>query len=216
MTQNPVPADLAPPVPLRRRTLGRTILWSAVLFLSGAVSGWGLGLLCPLGHPAPPPLGPEPPIDQIVRAMTDELLLSPRQVQQVQQLYRDRAAALRTIRREVEPRFSTEYDKLEAGLKDILTPEQFARWRIRFDAARKRMLAPGRPGDAGTPDGPGPRRRAEPPPGADADPSRPPHGPPNGQLGGPPRFRPDPQDRSDRPDDRPPQGPPDDAPPPPQ
>ena len=205
MTQSPVPTNAVPPASVRRRTLWRTILWSVVIFLSGSVSGWGLGLLLPVGPPPPPPLGPEPPIDQIVRSMTDELLLSPPQVVKVQQLYHDRAAALREVRHEVAPRFAAEYDKLEAGLKDILTREQFERWRVRFDAARQRLLPPGP-----NPGGPGPMRGMGPPQDNRPEQNRPPHGPPDGPHGGPPGYRPD--QPPDMPPDGPPYGPPDRSP----
>jgi hypothetical protein len=143
MTPEPIPPTAVVPLPLRRRTLWRTILWSAVIFVSGTASGWGLGLLWPVGRP--PPLGPEPPIEQIVRTMSDELLLSPQQAQQVQEIYRKRAEALRQVRQTVAPQFAAEYDKLQVELKKVLTAEQFARWQVRFNEARQRMWPPGPP-----------------------------------------------------------------------
>jgi len=185
MSENPVPPSTpsntpVAAVPHRRRGSGRMILWTAVIFLCGAASGWGVGLL----RPHRPTMGMNPgdlPVDLIVRSMSDELLLSPEQTRKVEQEYRDRAKALREIRDDMVPRFKAEYDKLQADLKVILTDEQFKRWEIRFDAARSRMMPPPRGGGPG--EAPGGGHDRGPGPGFGMDPG---HGPPlDGPRGDP-------------------------------
>jgi hypothetical protein len=97
------------------------------------------------------------------------------------------------VRQSVEPRFSAEYDKLQAELRKVLTPEQFARWQVRFNEARRRWLppahppgpgrgggfgpgGPGGPGEWGGPPGLDGPRRGRPPMdgGPDSEPSGPP------------------------------------------
>lgn len=169
MSEKPVQPDAALLVPPRRRGVGQTVVWTLVIFLCGAVSGWGAGLLLP--H-RPPPLGPgEIPVELVVRAMTDELLLSPEQVHKVEEVYRARAHNLQAIRTSLIPRFQAEYDGLQADLKPILSPEQFKRWEIRFNAARGRMMPP--------------------PPSEHGPGFRPEQGPPGGFPGGPPGPLPD-------------------------
>ena len=135
------------------RGKGQVILWTAVIFVCGAASGWGMEHLR-LYHSGLGMNGGDLPVDLIVQSMTAELLLSPEQVVKVEQEYRERAKALNEIRGSMVPRFRAEYDKLEADLKVILTAEQYKRWAIRFNAARDRMMPPP-PGGPGGPGGPG-------------------------------------------------------------
>jgi len=168
---------------------------AAILFTCGAAAGWGVALI----HHRPPPgsmMGPDVPVNAMVDQLRHELLLSDDQAKQVEQIYKDRDDALRSIRQQMEPQLKSEYDKLDQQMKSALNSEQYQRWHERFENVRGRMLPPRPPGmHGGPPDF---------------------HGPP-GQWNGPDgQGGPDGPGGGGGPDHRPPPGGPPDGMPPPQ
>jgi hypothetical protein len=175
------------------------MILSVVIFASGAAVGWALAAwLPPRPRGLPPGLQPDPPVDQLVAQMTDELLLTDEQARQITTIYQARFAALKSVRDEMRPRFTKEYDQLRADVQKVLTPAQFDRWNRRFESARSRMMPP-------------PPRPPRPPP-----PPQPDRGPPPPDGGPDDRGpRPGPPDRRGPPDGMPPGPGPDGRPPPP-
>jgi hypothetical protein len=184
-TQPHIPApDVAVARQLSRGRAWGLALWALIIFLCGSAAGWGVSMIM-----RPPPrmglgFGPEPPVDEMVRRLKDELLLSDDQAKQVRQVYEDREKALRQIRDQMQPQMKAEYDKLDTQMKAILNSAQYQRWSERFRTLRERFLPPphgehgpwsgqmpGPPGQYmppphGMPGGPGPEG-FRPPPGAD-------------------------------------------------
>ncbi|MGD0389732.1 MAG: hypothetical protein ABSC42_12345 [Tepidisphaeraceae bacterium] len=144
----------------------KALMLAAVIFLCGGAAGWGVALL--LHRPPPMPMGfaPEPPVNDLVDRLRDELLLTDDQVVQVRHIYKERQDALHAIRQKMGPELKAEYDKLDQQMKGVLTSAQYQRWAERFQSIRSRMLLPppplppppgeGRPDDwRGPPMGPG-------------------------------------------------------------
>src|ERR1700722_17787307 len=90
-----------PEPPIIRRTSGGrkmlAVLLALVIFVCGGATGFGVSML---HHRPPPPIGfmPDPPVEDLVNRLRDELLLSDDQVKQVHDIYQQRREALRTIR----------------------------------------------------------------------------------------------------------------------
>jgi hypothetical protein len=168
----PIPSSMDPALPRqfhRRRTM-RLLLLSLIIFICGGAVGWGVGIFLRPPPPVGMGIGPEPPLNAMVRQLREELVLSDDQTKQVHQIYQEREQALRAIRGKIDPELKAEYDKLDAQMKAVLTPAQYQRWNERFQNVRNRMLppppppgGPGRmPGPYGPP--PGPRPNFGPPP----------------------------------------------------
>lgn len=196
--------DTSPPSPdatlakrLARRRALRAVLLSVVIFGAGGLTGWGAAHLMhqPGRAGGGDALRPDPPVQEIVQRMQEELLLSADQSRQIGDIYATRFAALKAIRQTMGPKLKQEYDTLRTDVQKVLTPAQFAKWDQRFEQVRSRMLPPDRAG------GPPPRAGALGPPKGPLGPGLPgtPQGPwrpgdiaPNGAdptapAGAPPR-----------------------------
>ena len=184
---------------LQRRNMIQAVLMSAIIFVAGGAVGFGVAALVgPRGRPGMP-MPPDPPVEEVVRNMQNELSLTMQQTEQIKKIYTERFTALRAIRKEMGPRLTTEYATLRTDVEKVLTPEQFTSWNRRFEAARDRMMPPPpRPNGQGNgpPDGPqdgnGPpdrRRHDGPPPPPPFD--GPGGFPPDGPRGRGPETRPD-------------------------
>ena len=157
----------------------KALMLAAVIFLCGGAAGSGLALLLHRPPPMSMEMAPEPPVNDLVDRLRDELLLSDDQVKQVRQIYKDRQDALHAIRQKMGPELKSEYDKLDQQMKGVLTSAQYQRWAERFQSVRSRMLPPPPPGEGG------PDRWRGPPmgpggPGGPGPDDRPPNGPPDG------------------------------------
>ncbi len=168
-----IPSNLEPAIERRihhPRSIGLLAL-AIILFLCGGAAGWGVAIICRRPPPMAMGLGPEAPLDGMVRQLRDELLLSDDQARQVRQIYQQRQDALQAIRQKMGPELKSEYDKLDEQMKGVLNSAQYRRWSERFRSVRNRMLPPPPP-----PGGPGPG----PMPGPGGPEDRPDRGPPDG------------------------------------
>lgn len=120
----------APEPPIVRQTTGGrkmlAVLLALVIFVCGGATGFGVSML---HHRPPPPMGfmPDPPVEDLVSRLRDELLLSDDQVKKVHDIYQQRREALRTIRDAMEPKMKAEYDKLDEQMKAVLNTAQYQR-----------------------------------------------------------------------------------------
>ncbi len=122
---------------LKRRRICRGLLLSAIIFACGGITGWGVSLRHgPHGNPE----RADPPVEEVVSRMKEELFLTSDQTTQITVIYQKRFAALQAIRKDMLPKLKTEYDGLHSDVQKILTPEQYAGWNKRFEDARNRML----------------------------------------------------------------------------
>jgi len=179
---------------LQRQRFVRLLAWTLIIFVCGGAAGWGVSILCRRPPAMGMGFGPEPPVNDMVHRLQEELLLSDDQAKQIRQIYQEREEALRSIRQKMEPEMKAEYDKLDAQIKGVLNPAQYQRWSERFQSMRNRMLPPpGGPHQPGMDGGPPP---------FGAGPRGPRFGGPPGESGGPEGPRgPDGQgpDQRDRP-----------------
>jgi hypothetical protein len=156
---------------------------AAVIFLCGGAAGWGLAHLLHRPPPMSMEMTPEPPVNELVDRLRNELLLTDDQVKQVRQIYKEREEALKAIRQKMGPELKSEYDKLDQQMKGVLTSAQYQRWAERFQMVRSRMLPPP-PGEGGPDRWHGPPMGPQGPggPGPDDHPrhgDRPQNGPPD-------------------------------------
>ena len=109
---------------------GGVVLGSSTttLLLRGRVSG----------HPA---TGDGPDAEAITARLRDTLDLSTEQERAVRDTMRERIAALAGIRADAAARVAVEHEMLEAQMRRILGPDQFARWWRQFEAIRRRRSA---------------------------------------------------------------------------
>jgi hypothetical protein len=138
------PAAALPTRPRRRRWL--SILLGLVIFTAGVVVG-GAGALVALRHTLLYAIHhPDEFPPQAAARLRSVLDLSDEQTRQVEQVLRNRQAALQAIRREVQPRVEAELDLVDRQVGEILTPEQRASWNARFAELRGIWIppAPGR------------------------------------------------------------------------
>ena len=158
--------------PLRIRVM--TALVIVGTFVAGAVAGAGVcRWMTPRAGPPPPPM----------HLPLRELGLSPEQEQQARAIADRHREELESILRGTYPKVRAVNDKIEAELREILTPEQ----QKKLDEVKERRPPPRGPGGPGFggPGGPGPGPGG-PRPGPRPRPEGPPHheGPPPGE--GPP------------------------------
>lgn len=216
-----------PPAP--RRQIIAQIVVSTVILVSGIAIGSGGAILALKDRIVPvfrtaPPEGPSVDLDQLTRGALERIRadyeLNEQQAQQVQELLAKEFATTQELWREFHTTEQTQREKFSLAMKNILTPEQFTKWKTDFDRMTEHMrqMRPfgprrgrGGPGDRGDWRPPGP------PPG-----SRDPNGPrdewrrfkgPDGPRGDWPRDRfmdpngsrgPRPPDWPEEPNHRPP------------
>jgi hypothetical protein len=196
MSQTNIPVEqILPPKRGRFRVL-KALALSLVIFLAGGAAGYGVSWLW---HPPfpPPPMGrfdPDPPVGNLVDRLRIELSLSDDQAKQVRKIYQDCHDSLAAIQTTMGPQFKAQYDKLDAQMKQVLSPNQYQQWSDRFHRIRDRWLPPphGGPGGPGGPGpwggpggGPGGFGPHGPPPGEGGPGGPPDNGPPGGPPGGP-------------------------------
>jgi len=206
---NETASDPALPSPalsrrLLRRRFTKLLALALVIFICGGAAGFGVAILCRRPPMNAAGFSPEPPVNEMVRRLQQELLLSDDQAKKVREIYQAREEALRSIHQKMQPEMKSEYDKLDQDMKQVLNPAQYQRWNERFQSLRNRIMPPGPPPFRGNGEG-GPRG--------------PNMGSPN--MGGPPGFPgplggPGGPDGPGGPEDRPHHGPPPGDGPPPQ
>jgi hypothetical protein len=152
---------------------------SLVLFISGGLVGWSLSLWIKPPAPTTEQMGPQPPIQQLLDRMRNELQLTDQQITQVGQIYQKEYDALRAIREKMEPQFVVQYNDFRSRMKQVLTSAQFSIWDQDFQRIRNQMLPPPPQNPGNGPPGSGP-----PPPqnGNNGPPGS--YGPPPPQNGG--------------------------------
>ena len=136
-------------------------------------------------------------VERLMNEMQDELLLSPDQSKQLNEVVSSHNERMKAIRDEVDPKIQNELESLKKKVEGILRPEQAKRWNERYDGMQRRFRHFGPPGP---PPGPDPRRgtpgfAGERMPFGPPNGPRPPdgmqQGPPNGVQPGPPNGPPD-------------------------
>lgn len=95
--------------------------------------------------------------------------LTAEQRRQIDEILRRRREEAETFRREMEPQLRDLFDATEAGIEEILTPEQRERFRQLRETRRGRMDRFLGPGGGRRPHGPPPHRGPPPEPPPDQD-----------------------------------------------
>ena len=125
-------ADISRPAAARRWI---TLLLGIVTFICGGIAGAGL-MSAFSGHNRQwnrPPMG-----KRILEEMKTTLALSEEQSGQVEKILNDNHARVEAIRKEVSPRFSAEFERMNASIKTVLTTEQQRKWDIRSKEIREK------------------------------------------------------------------------------
>lgn len=139
-------ADASRPVAARRRV---TLLLGVVTFLCGAVAGAGLTSVFSAHTRSSnrPPMG-----KRILEEMKSTLALSDVQSTQVEKILEENQVRVEAIRKEMAPRYSAEFERMNASMKAVLTPEQQQKWDIRSKEIREKYRM--RPHRGGSSKGP--------------------------------------------------------------
>jgi Spy/CpxP family protein refolding chaperone len=131
-----------------------------IILICGVIIGWGSAVLYMKDKMMMPP-GPRPPTREVVEDMSARYDLTPEQAKQVEAAFGKRRESLQTLFEQFRTKSESEFQKLSADIKNILTPEQYECWEQDFKRRRRPepwKRGPGRPGDRGPgPRGPGPR-----------------------------------------------------------
>jgi len=153
----------------------RDLVLLAVLILgSGVVIGAGGVFLAAPDKMIPPPMPPR--LDPIVGIMKDDYGLTDEQVEAIRPAFAKHFEQMWATWKENEQKMADIRTQLDKDLQEVLTPEQFAKWRekveqLKRDAERwQRGRGDHRQGPGG-PGGPGDWRRGEAPGGGGRGPS---------------------------------------------
>jgi len=139
----------------RRKQVYMQIIVGLVILFCGLVIGAG-GAIMQLKNKMVP-MGPRPPLDAIVEDIQSRYDLTPEQTKKVEDVFGTQRKTMQTLFDQFGQKIDAEFQKLNVAMKEILSPEQYARWEQDFRSRRERgpgRHGPGRPG----PGRPGPRR----------------------------------------------------------
>jgi len=139
----------------RRKQIYMQIIVGLVILFCGLVIGAGGALMQMKDRVVP--VGPRPPLDAIVGDIQARYDLTPEQTKKVEEVFGVQRKAMQTLFDQFGQKVDAEFQKLNVEMKDILSPEQYARWEQDFRNRRERgpgRHGPGRPGSGR----PGPRR----------------------------------------------------------
>jgi hypothetical protein len=162
------------PLPRRGPRTWVIVLVGLVIVASGAIIGAGTTVLVLRNRLIPPPPPGEKMASVAAEDVKDRYGLTDEQAGRVREVMTRRMEAIAAVREESREKVRAEHDKLRAEMKEILTPDQFARWETHFESLRP-------PGFPPPPGPPGPR----PGKGRPGDDRPMPRGPPPGVEKGP-------------------------------
>jgi hypothetical protein len=148
----------------RSRQIFAQVVVGLIILICGIIIGTGATVLHFKGRVVMPP-GPRPPTREVVEDMATRYNLTPEQVKKVEAVFEKRRETLQSTFEEFRRKSEAEFKTLSTDIKNILTPEQYARWEQDFQRRRRPgpwERGPGRPGEGGPgrrggPGGPGDR-----------------------------------------------------------
>jgi len=159
-TAEPIPSPGRKRLSPRRRQIYMQIIVGLVILFCGLVIGAG-GALLQLKDKVVP-IGPRPPLDAIVEDIQTRYDLTPEQAKRVEEVFGTQRKTMQTLFDQFGQKIDAEFQKLNEEMKDILSPDQYARWEQDFRNRRDRgpgRHGPGRPSSGRPGSGrPGPRR----------------------------------------------------------
>jgi len=135
------------PLKLPKRRRWPVVLISVLIFFSGLVVGAGGATFLIVRHARERMQNQERVPARVAGYLHNKLELTDDQARQVEEIVRERQAAMQAIRREVMPRFEAELDQARENIEEILTPEQGEKWEEVYGNMRRRWM-PGRNQDA--------------------------------------------------------------------
>ncbi len=140
----------------RRKQIYMQIIVGLVILFCGLVIGAGGALMKMKDRMVP--VGPRPPLDAIVDDIKARYDLTPEQTEKVEEVFGTQRKTMQTLFEQFGQKVDAEFQKLNTEMKQILSPEQYARWEQDFKSRRRGpgRHGPGRPGGPGGPGRPGP------------------------------------------------------------
>ncbi len=129
-TPNQAPADPAPRRP--RNTQRLTCLLLLVVFVAGAVVGWGLKTIVAPERQRRGRRGLEEARDSLTKKIADRVDLTAEQTEQLRPIIHQRMLGLRELRKEMQPRMQQQADVLNQEVRAILTAEQTPEWEAYY------------------------------------------------------------------------------------
>lgn len=158
-TQTPNPSPGNKRLSNRRKQICLQVIVGMVILFCGIVIGSGAVLLHLKDRMMMP--GPRPPLNAVVEDIQARYDLTQEQAKQVEDVFGRRRETLQAMFEESGRKMEAEFQKLDAEMKKILSPEQYEDWDQDFRTRRGHGpwgRGPGRPGERGTgPRGPGER-----------------------------------------------------------
>ena len=124
--------DVPRPLATRRWV---TLLLGVVTFVCGGIAGAGLmsAFTAQNRQSNRLPMG-----KRILEEMKSTLALTEAQATQVEKVLEGNHTRVEAIRKEMAPRYSAEFDRMNAGIKAVLTPEQQEKWDVRCREIREK------------------------------------------------------------------------------
>jgi len=120
----------------RRRQVLLTLALGAAILASGIAIGAGGSILL-LGDRRREEGFRRPLAAAIARDVAARCGLNPQQTERVKQILSDRSEALWDIRQEMSRQVEAELEVLDGQMREVLRPDQYQKWRRRFNAARR-------------------------------------------------------------------------------
>lgn len=136
---------------LRRKQIYLQMIVGAVILFCGIVIGSGVTFLRFKDRMIM--RGPRPPLPDIVEDIQSRYNLTQEQVEKVEGILEKGRETTHALSEEFRQKAEAEFQNISLEMKEILSPEQYARWENDFKSRRR---GPGRFGPGGP--GPGPRR----------------------------------------------------------
>jgi hypothetical protein len=134
------------PAPKRPRGWVRWLVW-LLIFGSGLVAGSGItllavrsGVLYAIHHPREMPA-------RVAARLRSRLRLDEDQARRVEEILRERQAALEGIRRRTQPQVEAELERIEQQIAEALDTRQREKWHRSFSALRATWLPAMPPGE---------------------------------------------------------------------
>jgi len=119
----------------RRKQIYMQIIVGLVILFCGLVIGAG-GAIIQLKNKMVP-MGPRPPLDAIVEDIQSRYDLTPEQTKQVEDVFGTQRKTMQALFEQFGQKVDAEFQKLNVEMKEILSPEQYARWEQDFRSRRE-------------------------------------------------------------------------------
>ena len=127
-------------LPLRRHDKRNLSLLGMIILICGIIIGASITFLCFKDRIV---WDRSRNASSIAGELQSKYDLTEQQAQQVQEIFTKRMEARQGLVEEMDQRMSAEREKLVIEMKEVLTPEQFSKWKEEFDAKKgKRSNSP--------------------------------------------------------------------------